>query len=96
MLSTVTGIRLESKAITVLAALRSALEDCADLQSFMAALTPASFADLPLADAQAIFTAVADANALYRFYTVGQPPATYPQATSAYVYGSSQTAVIGP
>lgn len=96
MLSTVTGARLESRAITVLGALRSALEDCADLQTFLAALTPASFTGMPLADAQAIFTAIADADALYRFYTAGQPPASYPQAASAYVYGASQVAVIGP
>lgn len=96
MLSTVTGAKLESRAITLLTALRTALEDCATEQTFLAALTPGAFVDMPLADAQAIFTAIADANALYRFYTAGQPPASYPQAASAYVYGASQVAVIGP
>lgn len=47
-------------------------------------------------DASDLFTAFADANALYQIYATGQPPASYPQAASAYVYAASQRQVVGP
>ena len=46
--------------------------------------------------AQSILTAVADANAFAQLYDTGMPPAAYPQPPTAYVYGASQRALIGP
>jgi hypothetical protein len=48
------------------------------------------------ADATAILSAFADANALYQIYVTGQPPGTYPQAASSYVYAASQRVLVGP
>jgi hypothetical protein len=47
-------------------------------------------------DADAILSALADANALSSYYNTGLPPGTYPQPGSAYVYGASQRIVLGP
>jgi hypothetical protein len=46
-------------------------------------------------DASAILSACADANALNLYYNTGLPPGTYPQPSSAYIYGTSQRIVIG-
>jgi hypothetical protein len=46
-------------------------------------------------DLQALRAAVADAHALYMYYSAGLPPSTYPQPGSTYVYGASQRIVIG-
>lgn len=75
-----------------------ALEALADLY---AASSGWALADLEAvgftpADAAAYQAAVADAHAEYLIHTTGLPPGTYPQPASAYVYGASQAAVLGP
>lgn len=79
---------------------RKALKDISDLYTWTSGITAADLEALPgsisAADANAILAAVADAHAEYLIHMTGQPPGTYPQASSAYVYANSQTAVIGP
>lgn len=79
---------------------RAALKDIGDLYAWTSGITAADLEALPdgiaAADANAILSAMADAHAEYLIHTTGQPPGTYPQAASAYVYANSQTAVIGP
>jgi hypothetical protein len=79
---------------------RAALKDINDLYAWTSGITPADLeglgGGLSEADAGAILSAVADAHAEYLIHTTGQPPGSYPQAGSAYIYANSQTAVIGP
>lgn len=81
-----------------LAALRRALEDVADLQSWLAGLSQADLVALGISPngASQIMSAVADANALAQIFESGMPPGTYPQPASAYVYANSIRACIGP
>jgi hypothetical protein len=52
-------------------------------------------AGLGAADANTVLSAYADANALLSYYSIGLPPAAYPQPVSAYPYGATQRQVIG-
>lgn len=83
-----------------LANLRNALEDCENMHQWLAGVAVTDLEAAPLnfsaADAQAILTALADADAIYQIYSTGQAPGTYPQVTGPYVYAASQRAVIGP
>lgn len=51
---------------------------------------------IDLVTAQDLLTAVTDANALAQIYDTGLPPGSYPQPASAYPYGASQRAFLGP
>jgi hypothetical protein len=49
------------------------------------------------ADASAILSAVADANAMNDYWTQGHPVSgNYPQPASNYVFGTSAAQVLGP
>lgn len=79
--------------------LRNSLEAVNDLYSWISGISASDLEAAPFnmdsADASALLSAVADAHALYLISTTGQPPSTYPQAASAYVYSASQTQIIG-
>jgi len=94
----VTQAYVNNTAQAKLAALRRALIDCQQFYLWLSAYATADLVALGFtsADAQDVFSAMADANALYQIYATGQPPGTYPQAASAYVYAASQRVVIGP
>lgn len=81
-----------------LIALRNALQDVSALYDWSSGVAAADLVALGFsaADAATLQSAIADAHALALIYTTGQPPNTYPQAASAYVYASSQRQVIGP
>lgn len=79
--------------------LKTALEAVSDLGAWSAAISAADLETtygFSAADAAALQSAIADAAALARFYDTGLPPASYPQPSSAYIYGASQRQVIGP
>ena len=81
-----------------LAALRAALNDSRDFYLWLSAYSSSDLVALGFtqADADDIFSAMADANALNEYYINGAPPGTYPQPASNYVYSNSQRIVIGP
>ena len=81
-----------------LISLRNALEGVQALYGWSSGLSAADLEGIGFspADAGALLSAMADANALAQIYAAGQPPSTYPQAASAYVYAASQRQVIGP
>lgn len=82
-----------------LSALRRALQDCANMQAWLAGIAQADLVALGFsaADATALLSAMADASALNQVYATGQAPATYPQVTGTpYVYAASQRAIMGP
>ena len=83
--------------LSKLLALRNALTDIKDLAKWSAAITSTDMATATgytTADAGALQTAIADANAIAQIYDTGLPPGTYPQPSSAYVYGASQRLAI--
>jgi hypothetical protein len=95
--------QIAGNAVGKLVALRAALRDVNDLYAWTSSASLADLEAVPpagpgliAADATMILTGLADANALWQFYATGLPPASYPQPPSAYVYGASQRAVIGP
>lgn len=80
-----------------LAALRTSLQNVADLHAWAAGVAASDLAaawSIPLADANTYLSAIADANALNDIYKTGLPANSYPQPASAYVYGASQQQVI--
>lgn len=81
-----------------LLALRTALNDVADMHEWTAGLSEGDLVAIGFAaaDADDILGAAADANAVAQIYTTGLPPGSYPQPGSAYVYAASQAKVIGP
>lgn len=81
-----------------LSALRQALEDVENLYGWSSGVSAADLEGIGFSpsDANSILSAIADANAVGQIYATGQPPSTYPQAASAYVYAASQRQVIGP
>lgn len=93
--SQITGIVQEA-----LSAHRAALERVNDLFAWTSGIGAADLEaapiSMPAADAGALLSAIADAHAEYQLHTTGLPPATYPQPAQAFVYGASQTAVLGP
>ena len=62
--------------------------------SISAADLEAAPLNMPAADANALLSAVADAHGEYLIHTAGSDP-NHP-LNPAYVYGASQTAVLGP
>lgn len=91
-----------NNAQTRLAALRDALEACHDFRQWLAAYSAADLEAAPVSldttSAPAIFSAFADADALYQLYTTGaltSPPSGY-TTPGTYVFGASQRVVIGP
>lgn len=93
-----TAAQVTSKVQNRLIALQQALEAVEDLYGWASGVASADLTAIGFAttDASALLSAIADANALARIYRTGQPPATYPQAASAYPYGASQHQVTGP
>ena len=94
----VTQAYVTNNAQAKLAALRRALHDVQDFYLWLSAYAATDLVALGFtaADAQSVFSAAADANALYQIYATGLPPGTYPQPGSAYVYATSQRIVVGP
>lgn len=87
---------ISQDVVNVLINLRDALHSADYLQQWMSGLSPSDLTAIGFSatDAGTIMSAVADAAALYSLYRTGQPPATYPQAASAYPYSASQSRVI--
>ena len=81
-----------------LIALRDAMDAVRDLYVWTSGLANADLvaAGFASSDAGDILAACSDANALAQIYETGLPPGSYPQPSSAYVYGASQAVVIGP
>lgn len=78
--------------------LRTALNDAADFQGWLAAQTDAELtaAGFTEQDLGFLRSAYADVNAL-RAITYGQlPPSTYPQPAEAYDYSANVRQIIGP
>lgn len=92
--------QLVTNAQARLQALRDALVNAQQFYLWLSAYAASDLETAPLnlaaADATALLTAFADANALADIYETGLPPGTYPQPASAYVYAASMRAVIGP
>lgn len=83
-----------------LRALRQAIHDVQDFYSWLSGLAAADIEAAPISmdtpSAVALFSAMADANAIGQIYLTGLPPGTYPQPASAYIYASSQRVIMGP
>lgn len=82
-----------------LTALRSALDAVAQEYKWSSGVAASDLVTLGFteADASAILSAVADANALSDYWNVGHPTqGSYPQPQSDYVFGQSAANVIGP
>jgi hypothetical protein len=81
----------------VLVNLRNALDAAADLYQWSSGIAAADLESLGFSadDASDILGAIADANAVNQIYTTGQPPSSYPQASSAYIYEESQARIWG-
>lgn len=96
----ITEAYIVNNAQSKLAALRDALTQRSQFYAWLSAYTASDLEAAPInmdaTSANAILAAFADANALNQIYATGQPPASYPQAASAYPYASSQRVVIGP
>lgn len=93
-----TAILVTQEAANRLSNLRTALHAVADLYAWSSSLATPDLASIGFnsADAQALQSALADANALAQIYLTGLPPQSYPQPAQAYVYAASQRIVIGP
>lgn len=99
----VTAAGLIAQAQRELSALAAALTAIQHTQQWLSGLsltdlegTAPNGLGLSAGYAQALKSAYADADALRQIYQAGQPPSTYPQAATAYVYETSQAPVIGP
>jgi hypothetical protein len=96
----ITSAYIVNNAQSKLSALRDALIDCEEFYQWLITNQQSDLEASPIsmdtASTSALFNAFADANAVYQIYTTGQPPGTYPQAASTYVYATSQRVVIGP
>lgn len=87
--------------VSKLTALRSALDAVAQEYKWSSGVAASDLVTLGFtsADANAILSAINDANALSDYYNVGRPTApAYEnmQPAQDYVYGTSSAAVIGP
>lgn len=89
---------IAGQATQALKAHRQALNTLNDLYQWASGVSAADLEAVGFtsADANTLLSAINDAHAEYLIHTTGQPPGTYPQAASAYVYGASQNQVIGP
>lgn len=78
--------------------LRDTFEEITDMEAWVSAQSDADLEALGFSagDLSMLRSALADAAALGLIYTTGLPPGTYPQPSSAYVYATSQRAIIGP
>lgn len=78
--------------------LRNALDDVANLYDWSSGVSASDLEAIGFndTDAATLLSAISDANALAQVYHTGEPPETYPQATSDYPYSASQLQVIGP
>jgi hypothetical protein len=85
-------------AITKLQALRSALQDCQDMNAWLAGLTVTDLAAIGFSgpDAGTLKSAFADAGALWSLYTAGALPQGSSYTIPGYVFGASQRQVTGP
>lgn len=96
----ITAAYIVNNAQSKLAALRDALIDCEQfylwLSQYAASDIEAAPVSMDATSATALFSAFADANAMYQVYTTGQAPGTYPQVTGPYNYSASQRVIIGP
>lgn len=92
---TSTQAQITASAVGRLQALRRALQDCEDMNEWLAGLsqTDLSNAGFSGADADTLKSAFADAGALHQLYDQGTLPGTY---TLPYVFGASQRDVLGP
>jgi hypothetical protein len=81
-----------------IAALRNALIDAENYYQWLIGYAQSDLTGITMqaTDVSSIYTAFADANALYQIYTTGQAPSTYPQVTGPYIYAASQRVIIGP
>ncbi len=79
--------------------LRNSLYVAGEHKLWLAAYAQTDFTgapvSLPTQDVSDMFTAVADADAMRLFFLTGQPPPSYPQAVSAYIYAASVGRVVG-
>jgi 5,10-methylenetetrahydrofolate reductase len=91
-----TGV-VAGNVVKVLVDVRDALDAAANLYRWSSGVALADLVAVGFSsdDAQAILSAIADANAVNDFYLTGQPPPAYPQAASSYVYAASQARVTG-
>jgi hypothetical protein len=96
----ITSAYVVNNAQSKLAALRDAITQCEQFYQWLIAYSATDLEAAPInmdvPSANALFTAYADANALYQIYMTGQAPGTYPQVTGPYVYAASQRVIIGP
>lgn len=95
-----TAAQIMQQVISALRNHRQALEVINDLFAWSSGISAADLTaapiNMPASDANAILGAIADAHAEVLIHTTGQPPGSYPQAASAYIYAASQNQVIGP
>jgi hypothetical protein len=91
----ITSTQVTGIAVARLQALRRALEDCQDMNQWLAGLSQADLTNIGFAagDANTLKSAFADAGALQQLYDLGTLPGTY---TLPYTFGASQRAVLGP
>jgi hypothetical protein len=91
----ITEAQVMSSAVARLQALRRALQDCQDMNEWLAGLSPTDLGNVgfALGDANTLKSAFADAGALWQLYDAGTLPGSY---TLPYVFGASQRAALGP
>lgn len=91
----ITGTQVTGIAVARLQALRRALDDCQDMNEWLAGLSITDLGSIGFSsgDAGTLKSAFADAGALWQLYDAGTLPGSY---TLPYVFGASQRQVLGP
>ena len=91
----ITQAQVTGVAVSRLQALRAALQDCQDMNEWLAGLSVTDLGNLGFSssDAGTLKSAFADAGALWQLYDQGTLPGTY---TLPYTFGASQRLVLGP
>ena len=91
----ITQQQVTGQAVTRLQALRRALQDCQDMNEWLAGLSVTDLGGIGFAsgDAGELKSAFADAGALWQLYDQGTLPGSY---TLPYTFGASQRLVVGP
>ncbi len=91
----ITVVSVMSSASARLQALRRALQDCQDMNEWLAGMAEADLTNIGFAagDADTLKSAFADAGALWQLYDQGTLPGSY---TLPYTFGTSQRQVLGP
>lgn len=94
----ITAVIVTQRVQSKLGALRDALNDVADEYRWTSGVSAGDLEGIGFsaAGANAVLSAVADANAVAQIYETGLPPGSYPQPASAYPYEASQAIVLGP